>query len=116
MWIVSGVLLLRACGDDQPTIPDYPNSQNVQTRIGEQANAPTRRRTTFQTSDSPDTVLAFYLAQLPQFGWKLVKHDNPSHALFWYQPDCRSYLLDIEAMQQQTGTTLVQLQFAPSLC
>jgi hypothetical protein len=117
LWVVSSGLLLAACSNDLPTIPDYPNSQNVQTRVGEQTNWLDARHTTFQTNDSPDKVLAFYRAHLPELGWtdKGAGY-NPSTIRFEYRPGCQLYTLDIEAVGMPGGRTVVHLYLFPYTC
>jgi hypothetical protein len=68
-------------GETQPTIPDYPNAQNLQvTTVAREHPEPesqTVKLTTFSTQDKPDQVLAYYQQELKKNSWGVYGGPTP---------------------------------------
>ena len=122
------VLGVTACGASQPTFPSakrtavptlpvYPRMVADPTVIvdAEGDRMFPRQQTTFQTTDSPTEVFAFYKEQLAPQGWVIVVEDTQLLKLAAVEA-CPYYRLDIQVTRVTTASTTVELDLSPAEC
>lgn len=89
-----------------PTLPLYPNMQNIIQHPLEETQV---HNITFTTSDAPSTVLNFYKDVLTRQGWSILSEDL-EHLTFGYETErYRGFHLSIEVVSVQSGQTLIKV-------
>lgn len=114
-----------------PTVPAYPNAQNVDRRVEYNRHSGKDDVTTFDTADTPETVLMFYRDRVTNQGrrsWKRFHYAEDGEVLT--APDqyslagCGSFItrrqgwysLRIEPIEQPSGLTRVTVTAINGVC
>lgn len=97
------------------SIPAYPNAQQEHP-IMEPGGGGNVQHTGFQTSDPPQTIIAFYKDRLAKEGWRLAEHTDDIFFRFGQTEAVPLYSLDLEVTPTARNGTSVRVRLWSGPC
>lgn len=98
-------------------LPTYPGAQQPQVTPTVLYPDIPSETITFRTSDTPDTVLAFYRDTLVTEGWELSNyHPLDAFIRFVWDRGCPLYYVDVLTKAEKGARTEVKVKTAVDLC
>jgi hypothetical protein len=94
-----------------PALPKYPNALQEDSTIGVGVTGFKVYITTFNTSDTGESVVAFYRDRLLKSGWETFGKES-----FLNKEMCPFYVLYISSAPLQSGATKVELKLVEEPC
>jgi hypothetical protein len=100
---------------EPPALPQYPNTEQEETRFEKSKMGGSVQITTFKTQDPSQSVINFY-KDLVKLGWKNPAQDNDFLYIINEQA-CPLYVLYVNITRPTTDTAIfVELKLVPTSC